>query len=113
LIELDFPLKAAAEAPPPDGLAAALGATFASGPHEFDWLAEVESEKVLRGLKLDFAALARLPVRGNDRHSRLRVRFDFVSRFFAPAVGVPEDSGDRLGPLLPGRLVGPRLGKPR
>jgi predicted PhzF superfamily epimerase YddE/YHI9 len=63
-----------------------------AGRNQFDWLAEVESEAVLRGLRPDFAALARLPVRGVIVTSRpATAEFDFVSRFFAPAVGVPED----------------------
>ena len=36
---------------------------------------------------------------------------DFVSRYFAPWVGVDEDPGDRLQPLRPGALWAERLGK--
>src|SRR5205823_3390196 len=91
LIELDFPRKPAEEAVAPDGLAQALGAAVArAGRSEFDWLAEVGSEEVLRGLRPDMAALTRLPVRGVIVTSPpSRPGFDFVSRFFAPAAGVP------------------------
>jgi PhzF family phenazine biosynthesis protein len=57
-----------------------------------DYLVEVESESVLRKLRPDFSALSRMPLRGvivtalSDKPE-----FDFVSRFFAPAVGVNED----------------------
>jgi PhzF family phenazine biosynthesis protein len=93
LIELDFPLKPTEEAAPPDGLAKALGAAIVrAGRSQFDWLVEVESEAVLRGLKPDFAALAHLPVRGVIVTSKpAGSGFDFVSRFFAPAVGITED----------------------
>jgi len=52
---------------------------------------EVEDAATVRNLAPDLSALSRLPVRGvivtaagDDRH-------DLVSRFFAPAAGVPED----------------------
>jgi PhzF family phenazine biosynthesis protein len=93
LIELDFPLKPVEEGSPPDGLAEALGAAVVrAGRSQFDWLVELNSEEVLRGLRPDMAGLARLPVRGVIVTSRpSSPGFDFVSRFFAPAAGVPED----------------------
>jgi PhzF family phenazine biosynthesis protein len=93
LIELDFPVTPAEETTPPEGLAEALGAAVVrAGRSRFDWLAEVESERVLRGLRPDIAGLGRLPVRGVIVTSRSSgTAFDFVSRFFAPAVGVAED----------------------
>ncbi|MCA8965884.1 MAG: PhzF family phenazine biosynthesis protein [Planctomycetes bacterium] len=57
-----------------------------------DLLVELASEKQVRALQPDLAALGRLKVRGvivtAAGDSR---RHDFVSRFFGPAVGVPED----------------------
>jgi predicted PhzF superfamily epimerase YddE/YHI9 len=93
MIELDFPLKPVAEASPPDGLAEALGAeSLWVGRNLGQWLVEVESEAVLRGLRPDMPALARLPLRGLIVTSGASEgRYDFVSRYFAPAVGVPED----------------------
>jgi PhzF family phenazine biosynthesis protein len=113
LIELDFPLKPADEATPPDGLAAALGAAVVrAGRSDFDWLAEVESEALLRGLNPDFAALTRLPVRGVIVTSRPSTPgFDFVSRFFAPAVGVPEDPVTGSAHCCLADWWGRRLGK--
>jgi predicted PhzF superfamily epimerase YddE/YHI9 len=53
---------------------------------------EVESEAVLRSISPDFKFIATLPVRGVIVTSKATdSRFDFVSRFFAPAVGVDED----------------------
>jgi PhzF family phenazine biosynthesis protein len=92
-IELDFPLtpEEAAEAPP--GLLEALGTSAKYvGKNRFDFLIEVESEAALRGLAPDFKRLTTIPVRGIIVTSRSSdPRFDFVSRFFAPASGVDED----------------------
>jgi PhzF family phenazine biosynthesis protein len=92
-IELDFPLKpeVAAEAPP--GLLEALGVSARYvGKNQFDYLVEVESEVTLRRIAPDFKRLATVPVRGIIVTSTSAdPRFDFVSRFFAPASGVDED----------------------
>ena len=104
-IQLDFPATPAVEADVPPGLLAALG--LADGPRfcgrsRFDYLIEVESERTVRELEPDLPRLARLPVRGVIVTSRSEdppalgdsatgARYDFVSRFFAPAVAVNED----------------------
>jgi predicted PhzF superfamily epimerase YddE/YHI9 len=92
-IELDFPATPAEPAPAPPGLLAALGATARyTGKNRFDYLVEVDTEEALRALKPDIAALTALPVRGVIVTARATTPgFDFVSRFFAPAAGVPED----------------------
>ena len=93
LIWLDFPATPAAAAAPPAGLLEALGATPRwSGRSPFDWLLELDSETAVRRLDPELSRLARIDARGvivtalatDGRH-------DFVSRFFAPAAGVPED----------------------
>jgi predicted PhzF superfamily epimerase YddE/YHI9 len=57
-----------------------------------DALAEVDSEKTLQNLKPDMSAIAVLPVRGLIVTARASTSgLDFVSRFFAPQCGVPED----------------------
>lgn len=94
LIELDFPAKAEEEIAPPAGLLDALGVDGARhvGRNEFDYLVELASEDEVRALHPDFAALRQLPVRGVIVTSRATSDgYDFVSRFFAPAVGVDED----------------------
>ena len=49
-------------------------------------------DDVVRGLKPDLAALERVDARGIIVTSRAATPgFDFVSRFFAPQSGVPED----------------------
>ncbi len=92
-IELDFPLEAQIETPAPRGLAQALGITPKYvGKSRFDYLVEVESEAVLRGMAPDFRQLAAVHSRGVIVTARSqREPFDFISRFFAPAAGVDED----------------------
>jgi predicted PhzF superfamily epimerase YddE/YHI9 len=92
-IELDFPATPAEPVAPPPGLAAALGAAPVwVGRSRFDYLVELGSEDAVRALAPDLAAVARLDARGVIVTSRAAsAGYDFVSRFFAPAVGVPED----------------------
>jgi PhzF family phenazine biosynthesis protein len=62
------------------------------GKNGMDCLVEVENEAALRSIRPDFARLARYPVRGVIVTARSEdPTYDFVSRFFAPAVGVNED----------------------
>ncbi len=92
-IEMDFPAQPAAPCSMPAGLGEALGCElFSIASNGTDYLAEVRDEQTLRAIKPNFTALAALPARGviltcaSDS-----AEFDFVSRFFAPAVGVNED----------------------
>ena len=92
-IELDFPATPPAPAPAPAGLSAGLRAAPAwVGRSTFDYLVELDSEDAVRGLKPDFAALERIETRGVIVTSQASAAgYDFVSRFFAPRTGVPED----------------------
>jgi len=92
-IELDFPATPPAPAPEPPGLAAALGVTPRwVGRSRFDYLVEVDSEPTVRALTPDIQALAKVEARGIIVTSRATTSgYDFVSRFFAPRAGVPED----------------------
>jgi PhzF family phenazine biosynthesis protein len=92
-IELDFPLKPEEAAKAPPGLLEALGVSARYvGKNPFDYLVEVESEATLRGITPDFKRLAAVPVRGIIVTCKSAdPRFDFMSRFFAPASGVDED----------------------
>jgi len=115
-IWLDFPATPAASVPEPPDFADLLGAApryVRRTP--YDYLVELESEASVRRLDPDLGRLARLPVRGvivtavsadPARH--------FVSRFFAPAAGIPEDpvTGSAhcaLGPFWGERLGGTEL----
>ncbi len=91
LLEMDFPARPAHPVDPPAGLAEALHV----GPKEVfgsaeDILVVLENEKQVRNLRPDFTALAGVECRGTIVSAR-GDNSDFVSRFFAPRVGVPED----------------------
>jgi PhzF family phenazine biosynthesis protein len=92
-IEMDFPAKPAQPATPPPNLARALGVPLLYvGRNRFDYLVEVESEELVRAIRPDFELLKSLPIRGVMVTSRAETPgYDFVSRFFAPGVGVNED----------------------
>jgi PhzF family phenazine biosynthesis protein len=94
VIELDFPALPSAPADPPAGLLEALDVepSFV-GQTKFDRFLVLASEEKVRNLKPDFAALGRIEgMRGVIVTSRSSdPHFDFVSRFFAPALGLNED----------------------
>jgi len=92
-IELDFPAKRAEAAHAPPRLVEALGVSPKyAGRNDFDYLIEVDSAETVRELKPTFTLLETIQVRGVIVTARAdSPDFDFVSRFFAPASGVPED----------------------
>ncbi len=94
-IVLDFPAMPAAPQDPPKALLPALGITRATwvGRNTFDYLIEVKGEELVRQLNPDHGGLSTLPVRGVMVTSRADPGrgYDFVSRFFAPGSGIPED----------------------
>lgn len=114
-IEMDFPATGARLADPPGALMEALGhpAIDFSGRSRFDYLLALPAEADVRRLAPDFAQLAKVEeVRGVIVTAPSSTPdFDFVSRFFAPAVGVPEDpvTGSAHCALAP--YWGARLGK--
>jgi len=113
-IELDFPLTAAEPLGDAPDLAAALGAPVLElHKNRFDYLARVASEDVVRGLQPDIAALRSLPVRGVIVTSRASTKeYDYVSRFFAPAVGVDEDPVTGSAHCFLAPFWSTRLGRP-
>ena len=92
-IELNFPAEEDEESTAPDGLAKALGIRPKYvGRNRFDYIVEAESEDIIRGMKPDYSLLAQATTRGVMVTSRsASEEYDFVSRFFAPAVGINED----------------------
>ena len=95
-IRLDFPSRPVIRAAIPaevETLSAVLGAPILSAwMSATDMLVELGSERVVRDLRPDFARLRRFAVRGIIATARASTTgFDFVSRFFAPAVGIDED----------------------
>ncbi|WP_327070288.1 PhzF family phenazine biosynthesis protein [Kitasatospora sp. NBC_01302] len=96
-ISLDLPAARPEPAEVPDGLAQALGrpvvGCWTTG--ELDvLLVELRSEHTVRGLAPDLAAVTRQQARGVAVTALAEDPadgYDFVSRYFAPAAGVPED----------------------
>ena len=95
-IELDFPASPPVESRAPAGLAEALGASFLwTGTNDLgDLVVEMPDERAVRNLKPDFAALGGISTRGIAATAEATLPdagYDFVSRFFAPRVGIDED----------------------
>ncbi len=108
-LTLDFPADIVSRTAPREDLAQALG----SWPLEFwmgrsDYLLVYGAQQDIEDMKPDFGLLAQVPARGiivtaGGQES------DFVSRFFAPQSGVPEDpvtgsAHTSLAPYWAGRL---------
>ena len=91
--EMDFPVKPGVLTEMPAGLSEALGVQATNvSRNQFDFLIEVASEAIVREIQPDFTQLSKIPVRGVIVTSRAGSNdYDFVSRFFAPTVGVNED----------------------
>jgi predicted PhzF superfamily epimerase YddE/YHI9 len=112
-IELDFPATPAVPAEAPAGLLAALGCQArAVLRNRFDYLLELDSEAAVRALAPDFTALRKMEARGIVATAKASTAgFDFVSRFFAPAVGVDEDPVTGSAHCALGPYWAARLGK--
>jgi PhzF family phenazine biosynthesis protein len=112
-IELNFPAKIAVAAEAPSDLFAALGVEPKwVGRNAFDYLVEVESEAVLRGMAPNHSDLRKEKVRGVIVTARSESpEFDFVSRFFAPGAGVDEDPVTGSAHVALGPYWAERLGK--
>lgn len=93
LIEMDFPTIPVQEVEPPTDLLAAMGVSARYvGKPQLDHLVVVEDAGVLRAMSPDFRKLKSFPTRGVIVTARSDdSRYDFLSRFFAPAVGIDED----------------------
>ena len=92
-IELDFPARPPQPVASPTGLAEALGLTpVYVGRNNDDYLVEVAAVGDVQKAEPDQGLLKRLPVRGVIVTSRTEGGpYDFVSRYFAPAIGLDED----------------------
>ena len=94
LLVLDFPARPAEPASVPAHLLSALGASDPvwTGRSQDDILVVLAREEDVTSLRPDTIALTALDCRGVIVTApATRPGADFVSRFFAPAVGVPED----------------------
>jgi PhzF family phenazine biosynthesis protein len=91
-ITLDFPAIMATESSVPAGVEPALGARVVHyGESATKLLVELADEAAVRNVKPEMRLLAALHKEGVIVTARGTGGVDFVSRFFAPKLGVPED----------------------
>ncbi|MDE3720164.1 PhzF family phenazine biosynthesis protein [Nocardiopsis sp. N85] len=90
---MDFPAEPPVPVEAPEGLAEALGAEplWVGLGGANDLLVEVADEATVRALTPDIAAIARMPYHLVIPTAPADARVDFVSRVFAPNVGIAED----------------------
>lgn len=115
-IAIDLPAEVATACAAPVGLLDALGAKARwVGRNRLDYVIEIEDEAAVKALAPDLGALLAIETRGVIVTARGSTPgIDFVSRFFAPRVGIPEDAVTgsahcALAPLWASRLGTPRL----
>lgn len=96
-ISMDFPAREVGGAEAPEGLLEALGcdrpgAVVAVGKVNQDYLVHLSDAEAVGGLRPDHGRLAGMPLRAvMVTAAGGGVGVDFVSRFFAPGVGIAED----------------------
>jgi PhzF family phenazine biosynthesis protein len=89
---MDFPMRPSEIVPAPTGLAEALGVVPAEvSVNASSYMTLLDSAAVLREVAPDMAALARMDRTGVIVTAPGDGIYDFVSRYFAPAKGIPED----------------------
>ena len=90
-IELNFPVNPSQPISTPPELPQALGVPCKSVWHNsLGYLVEVESEQLVREMQPDFALLKKLSC-GEVIVTSTASDYDFISRFFAPGLGINED----------------------
>jgi len=110
---LNFPARPSALTEQPDGLAEALGAKpRAVYVNQFNYMAIFDDPATLRRLAPDMLAIAGIgrpgvivTAPGDDDG------YDFVSRYFAPAKGIPEDPATGAAHCMLAPYWAKRLGK--
>jgi PhzF family phenazine biosynthesis protein len=109
---MDFPVRLSEPVLTPAGLAEAVGAVPTEVfVNEFNYMAVLESPQVLRSLAPDMAALARMDRTGVIVTAPGDGTYDFVSRYFAPAKGIPEDPVTGAAHCMLAPYWAQRLGK--
>ncbi|HEY1899072.1 MAG TPA: PhzF family phenazine biosynthesis protein [Steroidobacteraceae bacterium] len=89
---LNFPARSSKPISTPAGMRAALGAVPVEVLADaFNYLVLLDSAQALRQLSPDFAAIAALDRGGVIVTAAGDAQYDFISRYFVPAKGVPED----------------------
>lgn len=113
LLEMDFPAAPPRPCAAPPALVEALGRKPVEVLAADDYIAVYDDERIVRALAPDMEKLRALDLRG-VAVTAPGVRYDFVSRFFAPKHGIPEDpvTGSahcELAPYWAGKLDKTRL----
>jgi PhzF family phenazine biosynthesis protein len=110
---MDFPARPSQRIPAPVALIEALGVTpLEVTENEFNYLALLTDEKTLRGVAPDMAALIRIGKPGVIVTAPgSSPQYDFVSRYFAPVKGVPEDPVTGAAHCMLAPFWAERLGK--
>jgi len=90
-IQLNFPATPEEKTNAPKELKEALDINpIYIGKNVFDYLIEVDSEEIVKNIKPDFTKLMKVHTRGVIVTAK-STEYDFISRFFAPEVGIFED----------------------
>jgi len=112
LLAMDFPSRPGVRCDPPPGLVEALGRSPDEVWKARDLMAVFDGEHAVRGLSPSFPGIRALGVFGVIVTAP-GSQVDFVSRFFAPLMGIPEDpvTGSAHCTLVP--YWAARLGKSR
>lgn len=112
-LELDFPAEPAWGEDINPEIIRALGVKpLFTGRNRIDYLVEVEKEEEILTLKPEMARLRELTERGvMVTAPASREGYDFVSRFFAPGVGIDEDPVTGSAHCCLGPYWQPRLNK--
>jgi PhzF family phenazine biosynthesis protein len=91
-IELDFPVNYSQPVAEPAELEQILGVSYqAVYQNSLGYLVEVESEELVRDMQPNFQQMQLLPIGNVIVTSISHSEYDFVSRFFAPGLGINED----------------------
>jgi predicted PhzF superfamily epimerase YddE/YHI9 len=112
-LTLEMPALRAKPIVPPPGLAAALGRPPRAVLAAKHYLCLYDTADDILALAPDMAALAALPLPAVIVTAPASGEADFVSRFFAPANGVPEDAVSGVAHLCLAPYWSERLGRTR
>lgn len=115
VLSLDFPSVPVRTIDAPVGFEDSVPVkTVAVMRNDFDWYVELENESAVLEFQPDMAAIARVGLRGVCLTATAEsIKADFVSRFFAPASGVPEDHVTGSAHCALGPYWGEKLGLDR
>jgi PhzF family phenazine biosynthesis protein len=91
-IQLDFPVNHSQKTTPPSNLQEVLGVNYkAVYINSLSYLVELESATLVKEIQPNFQLMKNLPIGNIIVTSIGNSDYDFVSRFFAPGLGINED----------------------